>query len=82
MTLRQSVYNQNLTPGALLVEVGSHGNTLQEALAGARCFAGGGNGIPLPERVRAQRGRKRARRTVLVCLALFLTVQMLRIYKV
>lgn len=39
MTLRQSVYNQNLTPGALLVEVGSHGNTLQEALAGARCFA-------------------------------------------
>lgn len=39
MTLRQSVYNQNLIPGALLVEVGSHGNTLQEALAGARCFA-------------------------------------------
>lgn len=39
MTLRQSVYNQNLTPGSLLVEVGSHGNTLQEALAGARCFA-------------------------------------------
>lgn len=39
MTLRQSVYNQNLTPGSLLVEVGSHGNTLQEALAGARAFA-------------------------------------------
>ena len=39
MTLRQSSYNQNLTPGFLLVEVGSHGNTLQEALAGARCFA-------------------------------------------
>lgn len=39
MTLRGSVYNQNLSPGALLVEVGSHGNTLQEALAGARCFA-------------------------------------------
>lgn len=39
MTLRQSVYNQNLTPGSLLVEVGSHGNTLQEALAGARYFA-------------------------------------------
>ena len=39
MTLRQSVYNQNLTPGSLLVEVGSHGNTLQEALAGARLFA-------------------------------------------
>ncbi|MGE9972196.1 stage II sporulation protein P [Candidatus Pseudoscillospira sp. SGI.172] len=39
MTLRQSVYNQNLSPGSLLVEVGSHGNTLQEALAGARLFA-------------------------------------------
>ncbi len=39
MTLRQSVYNQNLSPGSLLVEVGSHGNTLQEALAGARAFA-------------------------------------------
>lgn len=39
MTLRQSVYNQNLTPGSLLVEVGSHGNVLREALAGARCFA-------------------------------------------
>ena len=39
MTLRQSSYNQNLSPGSLLVEVGSHGNTLQEALAGARCFA-------------------------------------------
>ena len=39
MTLRQSTYNQNLSPGSLLVEVGSHGNTLQEALAGARLFA-------------------------------------------
>lgn len=39
MTLRQSAYNQNLSPGSLLVEVGSHGNTLREALAGARCFA-------------------------------------------
>ena len=39
MTRRQSVYNQNLSPGSLLVEVGSHGNTLQEALAGARLFA-------------------------------------------
>lgn len=39
MTLRSTVYNQNLSPGSLLVEVGSHGNTLQEALAGARCFA-------------------------------------------
>ena len=33
------VYNQNLTTGSLLVEVGSHGNTLQESIAGARLFA-------------------------------------------
>ena len=39
MTLRSSAYNQNLSAGSLLVEVGSHGNTLQEALAGARDFA-------------------------------------------
>lgn len=39
MTLRKAGYNQGLCPGALLVEVGSHGNTLQEALAGARLFA-------------------------------------------
>lgn len=39
MALRVPVYNQNLTHGSLLVEVGSHGNTLQEALAGARLFA-------------------------------------------
>lgn len=39
MTLRQSAYNQELSPGSLLVEVGSHGNTLQEALSGARYFA-------------------------------------------
>ena len=28
-----------MTKGSLLVEVGSHGNTLDEALAGARLFA-------------------------------------------
>jgi len=39
MVLRSSRYNQELTPGSLLVEVGCHGNTLQEALAGARLFA-------------------------------------------
>lgn len=39
ITLRASRYNQDLSPGALLVEVGSHGNTLQEALAGARLWA-------------------------------------------
>ena len=39
MTLRASSYNQELASGSLLVEVGTHGNTLQEALAAARLFA-------------------------------------------
>lgn len=39
MILRSSRFNQQLVPAALLVEVGSHGNTLQEALAAARLFA-------------------------------------------
>ncbi len=39
MALRKSVYNQDLSVGSLLVEVGCHGNTLREALAGARDFA-------------------------------------------
>ena len=39
IVLRSSRFNQQLTPGSLLVEVGSHGNTLQEALAAARLFA-------------------------------------------
>ena len=39
ITLRSSRFNQQLTTGSLLVEVGSHGNTLQEALRGARLFA-------------------------------------------
>ena len=32
-------YNQQLSPGSLLLEVGSSGNTLQEALAAIRLFA-------------------------------------------
>ncbi len=32
-------YNQHLCPGALILEVGSSGNTLQEALAAVRLFA-------------------------------------------
>ena len=32
-------YNQQLLPGSLLVEVGGHGNTLTEAIAGARLWA-------------------------------------------
>ena len=39
MTFRSSSYNQELSTGSLLVEVGTHGNTLQEALAAARLFA-------------------------------------------
>lgn len=39
ITLRSSRFNQQLTHGSLLIEVGSHGNTLQEALQGARLFA-------------------------------------------
>lgn len=31
-------YNQQLTPGSIIVEVGSNGNTLQEALAAVRLF--------------------------------------------
>lgn len=34
-------YNQHLSPGALILEVGCSGNTLQEALAAIRLFADG-----------------------------------------
>ncbi len=39
IVLRNSRYNQQLLPGSLLVEVGGHGNTLSEAIAGARLWA-------------------------------------------
>lgn len=39
IALRTSHYNQYLSPGSLLVEVGTHGNSLQEAINGARAFA-------------------------------------------
>jgi stage II sporulation protein P len=39
ITLRTSRFNQQLTNGSLLVEVGTNGNTLQEAIAGAKLFA-------------------------------------------
>ena len=39
VVLRSSRYNQQLLPGYLLVEVGGHGNTLGEAMAGARLWA-------------------------------------------
>ena len=37
--LRTSRFNQQLSQGSILVEIGSHGNTLQEALAGSQNFA-------------------------------------------
>lgn len=37
--LRKSRYNQQLSPGSILVEVGGHGNSLTEAVAGARLWA-------------------------------------------
>ena len=39
IVLRSSTYNQQLLPGSVLVEVGGHGNTLTEAIAGARLWA-------------------------------------------
>ena len=39
ITVRTNRFNQQLTTGSLLVEVGSHGNTLQEALGAAKLFA-------------------------------------------
>lgn len=39
ITLRKSNFNQQLSPGSLLVEVGTHGNSLQEAITAARNFA-------------------------------------------
>lgn len=38
ITVRNSRYNQHITPGALLVEMGAAGNSLDEALASARLF--------------------------------------------
>jgi len=39
IVLRKSRYNQHLSPGSILVEVGGHGNTLSEAIAGGRLWA-------------------------------------------
>lgn len=39
LNLRSQRFNQHMTPCSLLVEVGTSGNTLQEALRGARYFA-------------------------------------------
>ena len=39
MVLRSSRFNQHMSEGALLVEVGGHGNTLSQAVEAARMFA-------------------------------------------
>ena len=39
VVLRSSRFNQQLSVGSVLVEVGTHGNSLDEALLGARLFA-------------------------------------------
>lgn len=41
VTVRNSRYNQQVTAGSLLVEVGTAGNSLDEALTAARLFAAG-----------------------------------------
>lgn len=41
VTLVKQRYNQHLSPGSLILEVGCSGNTLQEALAAIRLFADG-----------------------------------------
>ena len=38
ITLTKYRYNQHLSPGSMILEVGSNGNTLQEALAAIRLF--------------------------------------------
>jgi stage II sporulation protein P len=39
IALKRERYNQHLTRGSLILEVGSSGNTLQEALRAVRLFA-------------------------------------------
>lgn len=39
VVLRPSRFNQHMSTGCILVEVGTHGNTLQEAITAARLFA-------------------------------------------
>ena len=39
INLRSQRFNQHMTAGSMLVEVGTSGNTLQEAILGARAFA-------------------------------------------
>ena len=38
LTVSGSRYNQHATSGSLIIEIGTNGNTLQEALCAARYF--------------------------------------------
>lgn len=49
LNLRSQRFNQHMTPGSLLVEVGTSGNTLQEAIRGARAFARAAGTVLLEE---------------------------------
>lgn len=53
ITLVPQRYNQQLTPGSMIIEVGSSGNTLREALAAIRLF-GGAVGPALAELIEAE----------------------------
>ncbi|MBQ9166084.1 MAG: stage II sporulation protein P [Oscillospiraceae bacterium] len=50
LNLRSQRFNQHMAPGSLLVEVGTSGNTLQEAIRGARAFARAAGTVYLRER--------------------------------
>ena len=39
LAIRKERYNQQLTTGSLIIEVGSNGNTLAEAITAVRLFA-------------------------------------------
>lgn len=39
INFRNQRFNQHLAPGGIIVEVGTNGNTLDEAIYGAQCFA-------------------------------------------
>ena len=41
LNFRSERFNQHLAPGAIIVEVGTNGNTLEEAILGAEYFANG-----------------------------------------
>lgn len=50
ITLVNERYNQHLTRGSLIIEVGSSGNTLQEAIRAVRLFGESAGPAPRPAR--------------------------------